>query len=336
MRVAAGGLNTRGTLLTVVYPQVSHWLLLCKVNTFANGLVVGSSSSSMDASVTLTTNRACSLQNCVGCTDLGLQRLCYAAQQCQLGRCIGTMVHQNRPLCAVGMHLQALLEEQLSLVEGAWLVISDTMVTLLALSGGVSMPESISWPDQAFYGYICAAKDVSATGISIVMSSIQGIVQSATSIPVAQSEYNKYSNNAMLMFPMQMAATTNFLHQIALAPLYGLIGMQKTYVCNINSILAVVSTDTHTLTVGDAAIQEASGHAIGRCMTEFFSENTQGAGSGVDNDQSMIDGIVSDITTMAMNIRLDSMMHPLDATLTWMQGVVSGLQDLVQTIDRNM
>ena len=283
----------------------------------------------------MTVLRPCSLDNCVGCTDLGLQRLCYAAQQCQLARCIGTMVHQQRPLCAVGMYMQALLAQQLSLFEGAWLVVSDTMVSVLALSGGVKPPEAITWPDQAFYGYVCSAKDVSATAISIVMSSIQGVVQSAASTPMAQTEDGQIANDAMLVFSMTMAATTNFLSQIALYPLYALIAMQKTYVCNANSIMAVVNTQSMSVTVGDPAIQDVTARATGRCMTQYFSENTQGEGSGTDNAQSLVHGIIDDIVTMAMNIRLDSMMHPLDATLTWMQGVVSGLQDVVQTIDRN-
>jgi len=34
-------------------------------------------------------------------------------------------------------------------------------------------------------------------------------------------------------------------------------------------------------------------------------------------------------------IKLEKLIHPLDAFLTWLQGVVLGLQDVMQTIDRN-
>jgi hypothetical protein len=285
--------------------------------------------------MSLTVKRPCSIDNCVGCMDLGLQRMCYAAQQCQLARCIGTMVHQRRPLCAIGMNMQALVAQQLSLVEGAWLVISDTMVSVLALSGGVAPSSAVTWPDQAFYGYICAAKDVSATGISIIMSSINGVAQSIGETPMAQAGSSHVSNNIMVLFSMTMAATTGFLNQIALAPLYGLIAMQKTYVCNANSILAVVSSDKLHMTIGDPAIQNASAMATGKCMTQYFAENAQGDGSGTDNAKSLVEGVVDTMTNLAMNIQLDSMVHPIDAMLTWMQGVVSGLEDVVQTIDRN-
>ena len=315
--------------------QVSHWLMLTKVATLPNGQVEGSYSNSMDSSMTMTIVRQCSLENCVGCKDLGLQRLCYAAQQCQLGRCIGTMVHQRRPLCAIGMNMQALAEQQLSLTEGAWLVISETMVSVLALSGGVEVPTAITWPDQAFYGYICAAKDVSATAISIAVSTINGIVLSAQGTPLANANSGNVNDNFNALYTMKMAATTNFLNQLALGPLYSMIAAQKTYVCSTNSILAVLGSDKLDMTIGDPAIQNSSDIAAGRCMTQFFAENTQGEGSGTDNAGSLMEGVVADIMTMAMNIRLDVMMHPMDATLTWMQGVVSGLQDVVQTLDRN-
>ena len=128
--------------------QMLHWLQLTKVSFQSDGRATGSTHSSLDVSMDLTVMRSCSLDNCVGCLDLGLQRLCYAAQQCQLARCIGTMVHQRRPLCAIGMNLQAVLEQQLSLVQGAWLIISETVVEVLALGGGVAPPTSIDWPDQ--------------------------------------------------------------------------------------------------------------------------------------------------------------------------------------------
>ena len=133
-------------------------------------------------------------------------------------------------------------------------------------------------PNQAFYGYVCAAKDVSATAISIVISAINGVVQSVGQVPVAEasSQTHLISNNAMILFTMTMEATTNFLHQIALYPLYVLIAMQKIYVCSANSILAVASQNQLAMTIGDPSIQSFSDIGAGRCMTQYFAENTQG------------------------------------------------------------
>lgn len=184
---------------------------------------------------------------------------------------------------------------------------------------------------------MCAAKDVSATAISIVISAISGVVQSVGQMPVASasSQTHLISNNAMMLFTMTMEATTNFLNQIALYPLYVLIAMQKIYVCSANSVIAVASADRLAITIGDPSIQNFSDIGAGRCMTQYFAENTQGDGSGSNNDDSLITGAIGQLTTLALNLQLDYLMHPWDAFFTWMQGVVSGLQDVVQTVDRN-
>lgn len=321
--------------MTTPPEQKSHWLLMCKVVLDPMGSVAGSSVAGMPAQLTVNLRRKCSLDNCIGCQDLGLQRLCYAASHCQIARCIGTMVHQRRPLCSIGMFLSSTVQNSLSFTEGAWLIVSETMVSVLAASGGVKPPDEITWPDQAFFGYICSAKDMSATAISIITSSINGVVQSVGEMPVAQASQASISNNALIMFSMTMAATTNFLSQIALLPLYMMMATQKIFICNANSILAVVGQDMMSMTLGDSTLQEASDLATGKCMSQYFSENTQGEGTGADNKDSMVAGSVSMLMETYASMKLEFLIHPVDALLTWLQGVVYGLQDIIQTIDRN-
>jgi hypothetical protein len=326
--VLQGDATVWHVLMTAPPDTVSHWLLMGKVTLNPVTGASGSSGAGMPAQISMAVVRRCSLENCVGCQDLGLQRLCYAAAQCQVARCIGTMVHQRRPLCSIGMNLAATVQNLLSLTEGAWLIISETMAGVLALSGGVAPPSSISWPDQAFFGYVCSAKDVTATGISIVTSSINGIVQSVGETPVAQASQTQISNNAFILFSMTMAATTNFLNQIALMPLYAMMATQKTFICSANSVLAVVGQDKMSVTLGDPEVQGQEAQATGKCMSQYFAESTQGEGSAVA-------GVVGQLVSAFATIKLDFLVHPIDATLTWMQGVISGLQDVVQTVDRN-
>ena len=120
-------------------------------------------------------------------------------------------------------------------------------------------------------------QDVSATAISIVISALNGVDQRAGQVPVAEasSQTHLISNNAMILFTMTMEATTNFLHQIALSPLYAHIAMQKIYVCSANSILAVARQNQLAMTIGDPSIQSFSDIGAGRCMTQYFAENTQ-------------------------------------------------------------
>lgn len=311
-----------------VLPQSSHWLGMSKV--VLSESAVGSWSNGIPAQMAITVMRSCSLEYCVGCLDLGLQRLCYAAAQCQIARCIGTMVHQRRPLCSIGGFLAATIQNMLSFTKGAWRVISETMVAVLGVSGGLALPTQIKWPDQAFFDYICSAKDMTSTAISIVTSTISGDTQSLGRMPIAQSSTSAISNNALILFSMTMAATTNFLNQIAMAPLYMAMATQKTYICSANSILAVVGGDKMSVRLGDPALQNASNKAAGQCLSQYHTENTQGAVEG-----SVSIAALEAISQILSAIKLESLIHPIDAFLTWLQGVVLGLQDLMQTIDRN-
>ena len=130
-------------------------------------------------------------------------------------------------------------------------------------------------------------------------------------------------NKALALFGLTMAATTNFLNQLALAPLYGLIATQKTFICSTNSLMAAATG--LSVTIGDASIQDASGIAAGKCMSQYFTSNAQEPNSPMS---------IGAISTAMKIIGLDALLHPIDATLTWMQGCVSGLQDIVETVNR--
>ena len=308
---------------------MTHWLSLCVITSTSDGAATGSSRQSLDAQLTLHVARPCSTNNCVGCSQLGTQQLCYALQQCQIANCIGTLVNLNRPLCAIGSTAASAMYQYVSTIEGAWLVISDTMVQVLDAAGGIQQPAAITWPDQAFYGFVCSAKDTSANAISIVMSSIGGLVQTANQFPAAQATMQAQSidNKANAIFTMNLAAMTNFLYQLGLAPLYGLLALQKAYICEANSLMSAVNTTGLVARVGDASIQSASDNALGKCMTSYASENTQGSGTGVSsNTASIASQAIQTLQTLSLNLALDAVIHPMDATFTWLSGAVSGLQ----------
>jgi hypothetical protein len=324
-QTSAASASSWSVFLTV--KQVTHWLKVSTISV-ADRSAIGHADTSFKVPMSVTIQRQCSIENCVGCSSLSVQQICYAAQQCQLARCIGTMVHLRRPLCAIGMNIASIIRQQTSLVHGAWLVISETMVAVLSASGGISMPTSVAWPDQAFYGFICSAKDVSATGIAIVMSSINGVVQSVKETPMADASAHTVDNKALALFTMTSASLTNFLSQMALAPLYTLIAVQKTFVCSANSVLSTMGVNS--ITIGDPGIQTASSRAAGRCMTQYTAEDTQGGG-----DKTSKSITAAAVGVLGLGVGLEVLMHPMDATLTWLQGCVLGLQDVVQTLSRS-
>ena len=110
--------------------------------------------------------------------------------------------------------------------------------------------------------------------------------------------------------------------------------MQKTFICQANNLLSVVNAAGGAISVGDPAIQSASSIAAGQCLSQYDTENAQGGGTGVASPtQSIANNAVATMQALTMNVALDAIIHPLDATFTWLSGAISGLTDLVETID---
>lgn len=317
-------------LMTAPADQISHWLMNAKIVLSSVTGADGDTSMGIQTDISINVIKQCSLENCVGCRDLALQRLCYAASQCQIARCIGTMVHLTRPLCSIGNNLASVMENVLSFVEGAWEIVAETIASVLAISGGIDPPSEIRWPDSAFFGYICSAKDVTASSISILTSSINGIVQSISETPLAQNSQSKITNQALMVFSMSLAATTNFLNQIALFPLYSLLATQKIFICSANSILSLVGDDKMSITIGDRKIKNMS-KSTSKCMSEYFNE----AGRSSDGPGAFTSGAVGELVQTVASLKMDFMIHPLDAALTWLSGLISGMQDVLAVMDRN-
>jgi hypothetical protein len=312
----------------------SHWLTMLFVSiegTYASAGV----GNSMSVSMQYTIAQTCSLDSCIGCTQLAVQRLCFAAQRCQVARCVGSQVNQLRPLCAVGGALESSLFSFLAAAQGIWSMISSTLVTILDASGGISPPSTITWPDQIFYGMVCSMKDMVASQVSIITSMINGIVQSSMAVqPMSMGD--TLDNSFLATFTLTMTAVTKFLYQLALGPLYGAIAVQKVLVCQTNSLVAVVSGN-NKVTIGDPSIQSATGAATGVCMSQVMGENAQGLNSGMDNNKAFTSGstqVISQIGGLALSLPLDALRHPMDATFTYILGVVRGLQDILQTADQ--
>ena len=314
--------------------DASHWLRILSID-LGDTTATAITRASIPATVTTTKLQTCSLNSCIGCTQLAVQRLCFSAQQCQVARCIGSQVNQLRPLCALGGVTESTYFAMLSAIQGIWSIIASTLVTIIQTSGGLNIPTSIDWPDQVFYGLVCSMKDIVASQISVITSTVNGIIQ--ISVPVASAMIGEPVDNKFLaMFSLTMTSVTNFLFQLALAPLYAAIAAQKVMVCQANSLMSVVIGDNH-IKIGDPEIQTASSAAAGICMTQVFSENAQGTNSGMDNDHASALGSTQSLLKLgglALSLPLDAMKHPMDVIFTYAQGVILGLQDILQTVDQ--
>jgi hypothetical protein len=312
----------------------SNWITMLFVSTngpFASAVI----GNSMPVTVQFTLKQGCSLDSCIGCTQLAVQRLCFAAQQCQVSRCVGSQVNQLRPLCAIGGVVESTFFAMLATMQGVWSMLSSTLVSILDASGGINPPRTINWPDQVFYGLVCSLKDTFASQVSIITASINGVMQaSMPSVMLAHGD--TVDNRFLATFALTMTSVTNFLYQLTLAPLYAAIAVQKIMVCQANSLIGAVSGN-NAVTIGDPAIQTASSVAAGMCMSQVQSENAQSLNSKVDSKNALLSGsaqVLSQLGGLALQLPLDAIIHPVDVTFTYALGVVKGLQDVLQTADQ--
>jgi hypothetical protein len=311
-----------------------NWLSMLSISTH-NNRASAMMGNSMSVRMQYTVQQGCSLDSCIGCTRLAVQRLCFAAQQCQVARCVGSQVNQLRPLCAIGGVVEAQMFTLLAGLQGIWRMLSSTLTVIIDATGGIKPPSTINWPDQNFYSLVCSQKDVYASVVSILTGSVNGIVQAAMpTIMMAQGD--TVDNRFLATFSLNMMAITNFLYQITLFPLYIAIGAQKIMICQSNSLIAVVSGN-NAITIGDPAIQTSSSVAAGMCMSQVHTENAQGLNSGMDNTQAFASGstqVLSKLGGFVTELSLDAWVHPIDIYLTYMLGVIRGLQDVLQTADQ--
>lgn len=74
---------------------------------------------------------------------------------------------------------------------------------------------------------------------------------------------------------------------------------------------------------------------MGTCMRSYHEENLKAPKEGL-NFQSFVEfsgQFLSQVRTSYRLSALEPMKHSLDAFLTWMIGVVSGVQDVTATLD---
>lgn len=357
----------------------THWLGQLRILLKANGPAAGSGWVAQDVSlasskrvdVTVTLLHSCDKTSCLGCPTLRLQTLCYAAQQCSVVRCIGTVVNEMRPLCNAGLELQALADTALSMLHASWRIFVETYVDIFRASlqpQAFFAPGSsvdLEWVDDNFFGTVCTAKDAVGQGVALLTSVIGKVLADkynllsrvvASGAPAPEDAgVRRVDSKFTALLTMQMAGLNSFLYQLFMAPLYFMIAQQKIMVCNANSVLALIGESGFSVTVGRRDLQRASDVSSGQCLTAGYeaafqdsgSQQSSGAASGVaelmlqrNPGTSKVVGLMQSsrmlngIGARLAGMQLKTPMHLLDSVITYFMGVVSGMQDLVQSLDR--
>ena len=300
----------------------SGWDWLKQVRWGQQGRVFGSASINLNIQI----KGNCNERGCEGCKSVAAQRLCLAYNKCALINCVGTPVHQRRPLCGVGGLLRQVGGMALTSTQAAWSVLSETLGLTLQLSL-MSMREArLLWPEDAFLCFVCQAKDSSAEFFSILTATLNSALQmGGANIGYMYGGASNIDTNADAVLTISSTALNAFMHQLALLPLYGLIAIHQIMMCQASGVLALLSASGFTLRLTPSSEASAADSIAGQCLTvgaetlaNFPSDNPGGLGYTVTS-------IASNAVQLLLIQTIEPFLHFLDAGLAYLMGVVHTL-----------
>ena len=337
----------------------SHWLTMTTVYLSGDeedGMEVTQvlKKSSMQSTVQIQTEKRCNRETCTGCPTEALLNMCYALRQCAIVNCVGSTVNLERPLCNLGLMMQSKVNKGLVLAQSAWSVFTESYSQLLQITlQRSSLDLEAQWVDDAFFGFVCEAKNVGADTAALLTSAFGLVIlnsQRESFVDLDSGESVLIDTKTSVRSTAMLAGMTSALYQLTLFPLYSMIAMQKMATCTMSSMLAVVSTDGLKITIGRSDLSSASNVAGGMCLTSYFQNNineladrgdgsamaenimSQSSSLGFGDVQKSINSL-SNMATLGLTFNLRMTQHLADAYITYAMGVVSGIQDAAQTID---
>ena len=137
--------------------------------------------------------------------------------------------------------------------------------------------------------------------------------------------------NADAMLTISSTAINAFLHQIALAPIFGMITAQQTVMCEVNGILAVFDSQYFTLTLKSAALAGASDIIAGQCLTI-------GDQAIVNNPDISLSSVAYTLGTVAGNLlqtsivrTVEPIIHTIDGVIAYSIGVLQATGALIES-----
>lgn len=338
------GENERRVFVSSPMATSPSWLQEVRIewDEAANSKASASKVAAQRTKLEIMLKRQCSIDDCSGCKIPAVQRACYAASQCAVARCIGTIVNLERPLCSAGSLLQTSLELNLVKYQGIWTTISEIVILVLRLATGrASDGKELERLDMVFFALLCEAKDGIVGSMSVITSLINSISNSVdraikASMPPVMSQ-DQSAANAEAVRTMTAAATTNFLSQLSLAVLYPPIVMKKTILCHSEAFLnAVVGAGGYELSLESKEMAEATSAITGKCLSEYHKEAMKEPDSAATGGgfSEVVNEMVGDSVTAVGQVPFEAVIHTLDAGFAWAQGVVSGVMDVIATADQ--
>ena len=306
------------------------WDWLKQVRLAASGAYIEGVFESANIEVTVQVQGNCNDRSCEGCPNVQAQRLCLAYNKCALVNCVGTPVHQRRPLCGIGALLRHNGGMGLRSAQGAWMIFTEMLGLTMQLSLMTMKEARLLWPEDAFLCYVCQAKDRSAEFFSILTATVNSALQlSDASVGFMYGGASNVDSNADAVLTISSNALNGFLHQVTLAPLYALVVMHQTVMCQVSGVIALMDGTGFTLSLKPADESSASDIIAGQCLT--LGAQTL-ASYPADSPTSL--GIT--VTSLAANaiqrlflMQIEPFLHVIDGMLAYIIGVVKSLGVLI-------
>lgn len=319
------------TAETVLSTSTEGWNWLHQTRLDTGGYVLGMYDST-SVTTEATIEGRCDALGCDGCRTLAVQRLCMAYSQCSVMRCVGTAVHQMRPLCGVGGLLRHWGEMALKSTQGAWTIFTEMLGLMLELNL-LSMQEAhLLWPDDSFLCSVCQSKDATAQFFSILTSTINAAMQAGE--PNIAYMYGGASNvdtNADAALTISSSALNGFLHQVGLMPLFVLVAARQVMMCEVSGVMALMDTEGFRLSLRAADQTSASDLIAGQCLTVGAEVLATYPGDSPAAVGATMATIASNAAQLLLIRQISPALHLIDASLAYMIGVVHALGVLVMS-----
>ena len=274
----------------------------------------------------------CNELGCDGCANVQVQRLCQAYQKCALINCVGTPVHQRRPLCGIGGLLRQTGRLGLLSTQGAWSIFTEMLTLALRLSLLNLKEAYLLWPEDQFLCYMCQAKDSSAEFFSILTATVNAALQlGRADLGYMYGGASNVDTNADAVLTISTTAINAFMHQLALLPLYGLAVSHQILMCQVSGVIALAPTGSFSVSIRMGKDTPAGDLIAGQCLTlgaevlaSFPKDDTPSLGAAVTS-------LVSNALERLLIAQIEPLLHMMDGFLAYLIGAGKALGTLVQS-----
>lgn len=330
--------------------RMASWISVVTIN-LAGQKVTLSEKASLKTNISMSMYVNCSIDNCVGCYgDNGVNGLlqdelasrCYAAQECGVTRCAGTLVNMRKPLCNIGKVGAKMLDVYRTTLGGVWQSIAQQIVMFVELSASRRQQYELAWPDEYFMTGICSTKDTTVHLSSIFTSLIGaiGISINQKRVDYMSSRVGQVDSKFNARFTMSLMAMTNFLSSVLLWPVYNLIALRKMISCSTNSAMAVFQNvfapnqgGMIELYFGSKEIQQVSDSTLGVCLTAGEEELMRDPARETPSITKRIANLLIGVRQLSLQQLLQLYGAAYDTVMAYGIGVITALEDVLSTAD---